>query len=111
MSAVVPATEGRRARGWLAFVVAMVLLPCALGCDRERATEEQCRAIFDRLVELELSEMGFRDPELTRRRQSELRARHRDELEACVGRPLRSDAMRCVQAAESAEQLSHECLR
>ena len=94
-----------------AALCALLLLGVGVGCQRDRATTEQCAMIFDRLVELELREMGFRDAELTRRRQTELRARHRDELATCVGRPLSAEAVRCVQAAESAEELSHECLR
>ena len=95
---------------WLLPCAALVAALCA-GCTEERATAEQCERIFDRLVALELREMGFRDPELTRRRQAELRARHRDEIHACVGRRLTPDAVRCVEAAESAEELNHDCLR
>ena len=65
---------------------------------------------LDRLVELELREMGFEDPELTRRRQEELSRRYRSEIASCVGRSLTDEAMRCIEAAETAEALSHDCL-
>jgi hypothetical protein len=87
------------------------LLSLTSACGSERATPAQCAAIFDRLVELELQEMGYNDPVLAARRTQELAARHRDELGNCVGRPLPANALICMQSAESAEELSHVCLR
>jgi hypothetical protein len=87
-----------------------VLTPLC-GCDDERASAEQCQAIFNRVVELELQEMGFKDPALAAIRQAELATRHQIELEACVGRRLPPGAMSCVLSAEDTEVLSHDCLR
>lgn len=83
---------------------------CLAACSSSPATTEQCRVIFDRLVALELHEMGFADPALTRRKQEELAARYQAELAACVGTPLPEGAMRCVAAATTAEIVSHDCL-
>jgi len=90
---------------------------CALGlffgaCHDETsgATPEQCRAIFDRLVEVELAEMGYQDPVLAERRQAELARRYRSEIEECVGKAIPPGAMECIASAETAEALSHECL-
>ena len=47
------------------IVTGIMILPA---CDSERATYEQCRTIFDHLVALELTEMGFEDPILTQQR-------------------------------------------
>lgn len=94
--------------------VAVILLVGTLGllgCDGERASEAQCRTIFDRLVELELEEMGFVDPLLSKRRQQELATRYQKQLAACVGRRIPSDALGCVEQAESSEGISHGCLR
>jgi hypothetical protein len=55
--------------------------------------------------------MGFRDPALASRRKAELAARYRSQLQACVGRPISDDALRCVARAKTTEQLSHKCLR
>ncbi len=82
-----------------------------LACARERASAAQCRDIFDRMVVLELGELGFVDAVLAKRRQDELATRYGDELAACVGRPLPEGAMACVATATSAEDVSHRCLR
>lgn len=89
----------------------LLCLATLSACDGERASEEQCRSIFDRLVVLELEEMGFDDPALAERRQAELSARYRDDLAACVGRRLPAGAMTCVATAENAEVISHDCLQ
>ncbi len=81
------------------------------GCNRRRATEDECRAIFDRIVDIELEERGYRDPMLAERRKTELRRQFDDRVRACVGRPIPDDAMGCVARAGTAESLSHECLR
>ena len=81
------------------------------GCRNEGASMDQCRAIFDRLVTVELEEMGFRDPALAELTRGELSARHHIEIAKCVGRRLPPHAMSCVMAANNAETVSHECLR
>lgn len=88
-----------------------VLLLCAvLGCGPDTtATARDCEAILDRIVALELREMGFSDPELERRHQEALRKHFAGSLSQCVGRPLREGAMACVTSAPSTEALSHEC--
>lgn len=80
-------------------------------CQSQRSTRVQCEEIFERLVSLELKEMGFDDAELSRRWISRLRRKYRAELEECVGKQIPNDAMRCMHEAKSAEQLSHDCLR
>ena len=79
-------------------------------CADERASEEQCRVIFDRLVELELHAMGFEDPALEARRKAEFSVRYRRALGSCVGRRISPDAMECVATAKTTETVSHECL-
>lgn len=94
---------------WRASLVALACC-CLCGC-RERASAEQCQTIFDRLVVLELKEMGFHDAALAKRKQRELTNRYREELAACVGRRIPDDALTCVMAAENTEAVSHDCLR
>ena len=53
------------------------------GCHRHTATAADCRAILDRLVELELKEQGFHDPALVPRWQEELARRFDDDLRRC----------------------------
>jgi hypothetical protein len=87
---------------------AIALLP---GCDPEGASMDQCQAIFERLVTIELEEMGFRDPALAALTREQLSKRHQAEIATCVGRRLSANAMSCVTTAHDAEAVSHECLR
>jgi hypothetical protein len=94
------------ARSWL-FVLAALLSACR----SERATRDDCAAILERIVALELAEQGFIDPELTRRKQSEFARLFAADLQRCEGLSLPPGARDCVARATSAEQVSHECLR
>lgn len=104
-------------RGWFPLRVVevapwvLVLLGLAPGCDARRATAEDCRAIFDRIVAIELRELGYRDPVLEKRKRAELSTRFRSDVFKCVGRRLPDGALPCVARAKSTEELSHECLR
>jgi hypothetical protein len=90
--------------------VVLALLGIA-GCGNGRATPQACDEIFDRIVELELRELGFRDPALLTRKRAQLRRVLAPEIERCHGRPLPEDALRCLRGATSTEQVSHGCLR
>lgn len=103
-----------RFRWWTTSCVFGLMVGCLGGlaaCDQRKADEADCRAIFDRIVEVELREMGFRDPELAKRRQAELAERHRGLIAQCVGRSLPVGALECVSSADSTEEISHDCLR
>jgi hypothetical protein len=86
-------------------------IPGTLGCRGSRATASECAQVLDKIVDLELSERGFRDPELARRKRDELRRALGSELAECTGKPIGTGALACVQRATSTEQVSHECLR
>ena len=92
-------------------ISAALLALCAQSCTRERATEQQCHAIFDRIVEIELEEMGFRDAALAARRTRELRARYESAIRGCVGHDISANALSCVATAKTTEELSHKCLQ
>jgi len=93
-----------------------MLLLLALGtqcsaCSTEPATPRACEAIFDAIVSHELSERGFRDPELLRRKHEELRRLLAPALARCPGKALRKGALACIARSGSAEQIAHGCLR
>ena len=102
-------SQRRRITGMI--VTAVFGLTTLTACERERATRFQCEEIFERLIILELREMGFNDAELSKRWIARLRRRYRAELEECVGKGIPAEAMRCIESAKSAEVLSHTCLR
>ena len=94
---------------WLSCLFTIIMLLPA--CHSERATYDQCRAIFDHLVALELTEMGYHDPALTERRQLEFTYRYRKDIESCVGRKIPPGAIECALSAKTSEDVSHGCLR
>ncbi len=94
---------------WLSLSIIMILVALS-ACEPQRASVEQCRQIFDRMVELELRQMGFQDPALAKRRQADLAARFEQELDACVGRPIPESAMACVAKAKNIQSLLQDCL-
>jgi hypothetical protein len=91
-----------------ALRLALVLV--LLTCRSERASAEDCAAILDRIVALELAEQGYRDPELTRRKQHQFSRRFAAELQRCEGLSLAPGARECVARAASVEEISHDCL-
>ena len=91
----------------LVFSIAFTFL---VGCASERASSDQCREIFNRLVVLELRQMGFDDPALAARRQTALATRFQNELDACLGRPLPAGALACLQTANTSATLAQNCL-
>ena len=100
-----------RARCLVAGLLLLSLLASTSGCRGAPATEAECRAILDRIVELELGELGFRDPVLAERKKAQLGRQLADELGKCVGLPLPAGALACVRRARSTEEISHGCLR
>jgi hypothetical protein len=81
-----------------------------VGCKTERARPEDCERIFNRLVEVELYELGFRDPVLAQRKQAQLHRVLEEGMGRCVGGRFRPDALACVQGATRAEDIVHGCL-
>jgi hypothetical protein len=93
------------------LALGLLLATVGVSCHRERLTAQDCGLLLDRITALELVERGFRDPALAARRKIEMRARLKGELDACVGRRVRSGAMDCAVASATIEDLSQRCLR
>ena len=81
------------------------------GCERHAATDSDCLAIVHRLVELELTESGFRDPIVRDRWQHEIRAKLSSDLGHCRGRRVPDDLTACLNRARTQEEITHGCLR
>ena len=96
-------------RRLLTIALAAAILVACQGS--RRATEADCAALLDRLVELELQERGFRDPALVARWRTEARAKFAPDLAACRGRRLPSSAFVCAGRATTTMQVAHDCLR
>jgi hypothetical protein len=81
-----------------------------LACAPERATRADCERILERIVDIELKERGYKDPMLQTIKRTTFKRRLDRDLESCVGRKLRKNAMRCVEQASTIEALTHQCL-
>jgi|YNPBryBLVA2012_1023415.scaffolds.fasta_scaffold06618_3 hypothetical protein len=80
------------------------------GC--HRATEQDCEKILDRIVELELKDQGIQDPATVASRKADARAkRHDDLIKSCVGKRLPQSSLRCIEKAQSADEITEKCLR
>lgn len=93
----------------LVVVLQIGLGPGLVGCGR-KATREDCEAVVDRNVELQLKALGVTDPAVVGKRRDEMRASMRDDIEKCVGKRVTDAMMTCVKSAETAETID-ECLR
>ncbi len=81
------------------------------GCERHTATDSDCLAIVHRLVELELTESGFRDPIVRDRWQHEISSKVSSDLGHCRGRRVPDDLAACLNRARTQEEITHGCLR
>jgi hypothetical protein len=81
----------------------------ASGCGR-RATEDDCRLIVDRSVELQMKEMSRSDTAAIADREQRVRAALEDEIKACETRRVTSKTMACVRTASTMKELD-ACLR
>ena len=88
----------------------LLLVVAAGGCHRHPASADECEAILSRLIELELSESGYRDPALRTRWQQDLVRRFAPDLERCRGRDVHSSFRTCLATARSSEEITHRCL-
>jgi hypothetical protein len=74
-------------------------------------TAAECAEIFDRIVDLELKEMGYSDPVLAARKREQLAALLAPELVRCEGLRMPRAALACVRRAATAEEITHRCLK
>lgn len=86
----------------------------ALGCGHP-ASEAECQAILDRIVELELKAQRVTDPaEIAKRKQESLNAGPGGKgnvLQGCVGKHITDRALACVRAAETSVEITDRCLQ
>ncbi len=80
------------------------------GCNRHPARVDECEAILNRLIELELSESGYRDSVLRARWQQDLARRFAPDMDRCRGREVRGSLRTCLATARSSEEIVHRCL-
>lgn len=111
MTKLLPTKSRHDEKSKLEWWPALLALWLLASCSTDRATFADCTAIFDRIVELELQEMGYADQELLRRKQEQLRRRHQQEIASCTGKAIPAHALSCAANVSSTEELSHDCMR
>jgi hypothetical protein len=79
------------------------------GCGR-KATREDCDAVVDKNVELQLKALGVVEPGTVAKRRDEMRASMKDDIDKCVGKRVTDSMISCVKNAESTEKID-KCLR
>jgi hypothetical protein len=81
---------------WISLVLVVVV---GCGCNPHPASTGECEAILQRLVELELSEPGYRDPVLLTLWQQDLVRRFAPYLDRCRGREVPNSLRDCLTAS------------
>jgi hypothetical protein len=94
----------------LRWFVLIVVVTVASSCHRRLASEEDCKSVLNRLIELELNESGYRDAVLRARWQQELGNRFAPDLKRCRGLEVRNNLNACLATAQSSEEITHRCL-
>ncbi len=82
----------------------------ASGCSGRHTQADECAAILDRVVELELAARGFQDPALAARAKQSIRHDLAPELERCRERPWDAAHAACVRRAATSDELRRHCL-
>jgi hypothetical protein len=90
------------------IAAAILVVPA---CGRRAATVADCRAMLDRLIDVELDESGFRDPVLRARSRENFGRRFAPDLERCKGLTVPGDLNVCLAAARTTEEVVHRCLK
>ena len=98
-------------RARLPILIAVIALGAAPGCRGRTATADDCRAILDRLIQIELAESGFHDPVLAERWQSNLERQLAPQFAGCQGKRVPADLRTCLAQARTQEEITHRCLR
>jgi hypothetical protein len=94
-------------RAYGLFAGALVL--AAAGCGR-RATTADCDLIFNRYVEVQLRAVHITDPVEVTKREQAMRAEMKDDLQQCPGKRITDSMLRCVQNAQTNDEID-KCTR
>ena len=91
------------------LVAGLVVTSLLAGCGHP-ASEEECKALFDKSVEVEMRELAKADDVIIAKKKEELRKGFEPELKACVGKRVTDSSMNCVRKAQTPAELT-DCSR
>jgi hypothetical protein len=95
-----------------ARLVSAALVMTALastGCGR-KATAADCDLIFNRYVEVQLHSIHVTDPVEVTKREQAMRTEMKDDLQKCPGKRITDSMLRCVQNAQTNDEID-KCTR
>lgn len=96
----------------LGLLLCITLLTALLAGCGHPASEQECEAIIDRIIELELEKQNVKDPAQIEQRKVEARkARGAELMSRCKGRRVTDASIACIKSAKSYEQIDNVCLR
>ena len=90
--------------------VTLVLAALAMGamaCGHP-ATEDECRVLFDKSVEVEMREYVGANDDAIAKKQAELRKEFEGDLGRCVGKRVTEGSIECIRKASNKAELN-EC--
>jgi hypothetical protein len=86
------------------------IVALASGCGHP-ASERECEEIVERVARLELEKARVGTETVASEIKFAKESFKKDMNRRCVGRRVTEDAMNCVRAAKSSEQIEKECFR
>lgn len=86
--------------------LALIGAVLSAGCGHP-ATEDECKTLFDKSVEVEMRELAKAEDMLIAKKKAELRAApdYETDLKSCVGKRVTDRTMDCVRRASTKAEL------
>ncbi len=75
------------------------------GCGRI-ATEEDCRLIYDKNVEVEMRTLEKADQATIDKKKNDLKSMFEADLKQCVGKRISDSVMACIKSAQTSEEMA-----
>jgi hypothetical protein len=77
----------------------------AVACGRA-ATEEDCRVIFEKNVEVEMRSLEKADEATIEKKKKDLLQSFEGDLRQCVGKRITSSVLNCIKSARTSAEMS-----
>ncbi len=88
-----------------AAACAVVAAAFLSGCGRV-ATEEDCRMIYDKNVEVEMKSLEKADQATIEKKKADLKSAFDADLKQCVGKRISDSVMSCIKSAQTSEEMA-----
>jgi hypothetical protein len=85
--------------------LSIVFCGWSVACGRA-ATEEDCRVIFEKNVEVEMRSLEKADDATIEKKKKELSQTFEGDLKQCVGKRITGTVLSCIKAARTSDEMS-----